>query len=141
MRHENTLTDLIREAFQKRLSLKTVFESHDATKVGVLPRRKFYRILESLPLGYDLQDIEEIFANTSLFDSYGNIDYTHITNSSLYSTLEKTEINKQMREKYTTTESEIIEIQENERVSIENPLIGETLFSKQAYNESMIISS
>jgi hypothetical protein len=55
----------------------------------VIPRLRFKRIIESLPLGLLEYEIDEVFENDLHFDNYGNVDYTVIINSDIFVTLER----------------------------------------------------
>jgi len=60
----------------------------------VIPRLRFKRILEGLPLGLTQCEISLILDNDIIFDRYGNVDYNTILNTDLYSKLELQDIEK-----------------------------------------------
>ena len=60
----------------------------------MIPRSRFWRILESLPLGLLQHELEEIFDNDLHYDNYGNVDYTVILNSDMFVVLERQRLRK-----------------------------------------------
>ena len=70
---------------------------NDENEISVMPRLRFKRILESLPLGLLSYEVDEIFENDLHFDNYGNVDYTVILNSDIFVTLERQRLRKMNR--------------------------------------------
>lgn len=73
----------------------------DQTSLNVIPRARFQRMLENLPLGLLPFEIEEIFESDLNFDNYGNVDYTVILNSDIFVTLERQKHRKEQLMKRT----------------------------------------
>ena len=67
---------------------------NDEASLNVIPRSRFWRILESLPLGLLQHELEEIFDNDLHYDNYGNVDYTVILNSDIFVVLERQRLRK-----------------------------------------------
>lgn len=61
--------------------MRAIFVMNDETELNVIPRARFWRILENLPLGLLTFELEELFDNDLHYDNYGNVDYTVILNS------------------------------------------------------------
>lgn len=85
---------VIRKAAELKLDLRAILLKNDENQLSVIPRTKFWRILESLPLGLLPFEIDEIFENDLHFDNYGNVDYTVILNSDLFVALERKRIRR-----------------------------------------------
>lgn len=79
----------IRKSAELNLDLRAIFIKNDESGLSVIPRSRFWRILESLPLGLLGYELEEIFDNDLNYDNYGNVDYTVILNSDIFVTLER----------------------------------------------------
>ena len=86
---EASLTYIIRKSAELNLDLRAIFIKNDENSLSVIPRARFWRILESLPLGLVHFELDEIFDNDLNFDNYGNVDYTVILNSDAFVTLER----------------------------------------------------
>lgn len=71
------------------MDLRTIFIKNDESELSVIPRLRFWRILENLPLGLLSHELDEIFDNDLHYDNYGNVDYTVIINSDMFVTLER----------------------------------------------------
>lgn len=66
----------------------------DQTSLYVIPRARFQRMLENLPLGLLTSEIEEIFDNDLNFDNYGNVDYTTILSNEIFVNLEQAKVRR-----------------------------------------------
>ena len=66
----------------------------DQTSLYVIPRARFQRMLENLPLGLLPSEIEEIFDNDLNFDNYGNVDYTTILSNEIFVNLEQAKVRR-----------------------------------------------
>ena len=86
---EASLNYVIRKSAELNLDLRAIFLKNDENNLSVIPRAKFLRVLESLPLGLLIYELEEIFDNDLNYDNYGNVDYTVIMNSDIFVTLER----------------------------------------------------
>jgi hypothetical protein len=86
--HTNDLPTLIRKCFAAGINLRELFQREDVTQQGLLSRDRVFQLLEGLPLGYSPEDIYEIFRDTTIFDAYGNADYTLILQHHVYTLLE-----------------------------------------------------
>ncbi len=71
------------------LDLRAIFVKNDESGLSVISRGRFWRILESLPLGLMGFELEEIFDNDLNYDNYGNVDYTVFLKSDIFVTLER----------------------------------------------------
>ena len=60
----------------------------------MIPRARFQRMLENLPLGLLPSEIEEIFDNDLNFDNYGNVDYTTILSNEIFVSLEQAKVRR-----------------------------------------------
>jgi len=89
LKKEASTNYVIRKCADLNLDLRTILLKNDENELNVIPRTKFWRILESLPLGLLPYEIDEIFDNDLHFDNYGNVDYTVIINSDMFVTLER----------------------------------------------------
>lgn len=86
---EASLNYVIRKSAELNLDLRAIFVKNDESVLSVIPRARFWRILESLPLGLLPYELEEIFDHDLNYDNYGNVDYTVILNSDIFVTLER----------------------------------------------------
>lgn len=84
---EATLKYVVRRCHEVGINLKKIFLGKDEAKVNVLPKITFTRILQSLPLGFEDHEINEIMQNEIAFDGQGNVDYTQIMNSEFFTAL------------------------------------------------------
>jgi len=89
LRKEASLNYALRKAAELNLDLRTIFLKNDPNNLSVIPRAKFYRILDELPLGLLKKELDEIFDSDLSFDNYGNVDYTVILNSDIFVALER----------------------------------------------------
>ncbi len=89
LKKEASLNYVIRKCAELNIDLRALFHKNDENELSVMPRMKFSRILESLPLGLLTFELDEIFDNDLHFDNYGNVDYTVIMNSDIFVTLER----------------------------------------------------
>jgi hypothetical protein len=89
LRKEATLNYVIRKSFELGLDLRKILVLQDQTSLNVIPRARFQRMLENLPLGLLPFEIDEVFESDLNFDNYGNVDYTVILNSDIFVTLER----------------------------------------------------
>mmetsp|Transcript_43811 Transcript_43811/g.42295 ORF Transcript_43811/g.42295 Transcript_43811/m.42295 type:complete len:162 (+) Transcript_43811:1253-1738(+) len=89
IKKEASLNYVIRKCNELNIDLRSIFIKNDETDLSVMPRQRFYRILDSLPLGLMDYELDEIFENDLHFDNYGNVDYTVIINSDIFVTLER----------------------------------------------------
>jgi hypothetical protein len=78
LRKEASLSYIIRKCHELGLDLRKILILQDQTSLNVIPRARFQRMLENLPLGLLPFEIEEVFDNDLNFDNYGNVDYTVI---------------------------------------------------------------
>jgi Ca2+-binding EF-hand superfamily protein len=92
---EASLNYVIRKSTDLNLDLRAIFIKNDESGLSVIPRARFWRILESLPLGLLPFELEEIFDSDLNYDNYGNVDYTVILNSDIFVTLERQRIRRQ----------------------------------------------
>lgn len=77
------------------LDLRKIIVLQDQNSLNVIPRARFQRMLENLPLGLIPHEIDEIFDNDLNFDNYGNVDYTVILNSDLFVKLERQRLRRE----------------------------------------------
>ena len=77
---EASISYVIRKSAELNLDLRAIFVVNDETELSVIPRARFWRILENLPLGLLTFELDEIFDNDLHYDNYGNVDYTVILN-------------------------------------------------------------
>lgn len=94
MKKEASLNYAIRKAAELNLDLRTIFIKNDESELSVIPRMKFWRILENLPLGLQSHELDEIFDNDLHYDNSGNVDYTVIINSDMFVMLERQRLRK-----------------------------------------------
>jgi len=91
---EASLTYLVRKSFEIGLDLRKILMLQDQTSLYVIPRARFQRMLENLPLGLLPSEIEEIFDNDLNFDNYGNVDYTTILSNEIFVSLEQAKVRR-----------------------------------------------
>lgn len=89
LKKEASLNYVIRKCAELNIDLRNIFLKNDSNELSVIPRYKFKRIIEQLPLGLLTYELDEIFDNDLHFDNYGNVDYTVIINSDIFVTLER----------------------------------------------------
>ncbi len=94
LRKEASLSYIIRKCHELNLDLRKILILQDQTSLNVIPRARFQRMLENLPLGLLPFEIEEIFDNDLNFDNYGNVDYTVILQNELFVNLEQQRIRR-----------------------------------------------
>lgn len=78
---EASISYVIKKCAELNLDLRAILVKNDETELNVIPRARFSRILENLPLGLLSFELEEILDNDLHYDNYGNVDYTVILNS------------------------------------------------------------
>ena len=94
LKKEASLSYLIRKSFELGLDLRKILMLQDQTSLYVIPRARFQRMLENLPLGLLPSEIEEIFDNDLNFDNYGNVDYTTILSNEIFVNLEQAKVRR-----------------------------------------------
>lgn len=94
LRKEASLSYIIRKCHELNLDLRKILILQDQTSLNVIPRARFQRMLENLPLGLLSYEIEEIFDNDLNFDNYGNVDYTVILQNEIFVNLEQQRIRR-----------------------------------------------
>ena len=129
-----SMETLIRKAFQQKLNLRVIFESEDPSRMGLIPRVKFFRLLERLALGYNIENIQEIFKNSPIFDAYGNVDYTNIVRNELFITLE----NLQLQEESKLTKTEAVTVVTVEDKSLDASKILPEEVLEMSFGESVL---
>lgn len=95
LRKEASLTYVIRKCAELGLDLRKIVVLQDPSGLNVIPRARFQRMLENLPLGLLPHEIEEVFDNDLNFDNYGNVDYTVILKTDIFVTLERSRLKKE----------------------------------------------
>jgi hypothetical protein len=94
LKKEGSINYVLRKCHELRINLRTVFAKNDPKGIHVIPRIKFMRILQGLPLGLNQKEINEIFEHDLHFDNNGNVSYTSILKRDLFVTLDKERIDK-----------------------------------------------
>ena len=129
MRKEASLTYIIRKSAELNINLRLNFVRHDENQLSVLPRQLFFRVLDNLPLGLSIEELEEVFDHDLNFDNYGNVDYTVILNSDLFVQHEKQRLRIKNRGLNDTTLSlglnesdDIDKVTDNRKVVVEDLL-------------------
>ena len=97
LKKEASLNYVVRKCAELNIDMRQIFLKNDENEISVMPRLRFKRILESLPLGLLSYEVDEIFENDLHFDNYGNVDYTVILNSDIFVTLERQRLRKMNR--------------------------------------------
>lgn len=106
-----------------------MFKKEDKFHQGLIERERLYQILESLPLGYTLEDIVEIFKDSAIFDAHGNADFTLILQNDVFILLEKLHFQRKLNEQRKMEEKK--RMKEEKKVQLVPPVVESNYLKKQ----------